>query len=295
MSDSDAEEEESSMTYSHIESTAGSPEASVAAKATKRKRPIVKKKRLVKLPSKPKPKPKSKKARAEERTEKEAAKKERKKAAAAIGSMPGTGHRKRTDVEFDPDIHKVPQILHARGTDGKGKAPNYLDVEDVVLCRACIAGTLNPKKGAYQKEDVFWSEIQLRYNKLLTDSFNPWDLIYLRVSQSLKLRWNKIIVPSMNKFIKCYRHCYANKKSGETDEDILNRACDDWEEQEGSPFKYKHCVLVLKEGSLPQYDPGEELADTEKGISNPGSSNAVDGNVMGAGLVPKLLKLQKFS
>jgi hypothetical protein len=176
MSDSDAEEEESSMAYSHIESTDGSPEASVAAKATKRKRPTVKKKQLVKLPSKPKPK--SKKARAEERTEKEAAMKERKKAAAAaaIGSMAGTGHRKRTDVEFDPDIHKVPQILHARETDGKGKAPNYLDVEDVVLCRAYIGGTLNPKKGAYQKADVFWSEIQQRYNKLLTHSCNPWDV-----------------------------------------------------------------------------------------------------------------------
>jgi hypothetical protein len=56
---------------------------------------------------------------------------------------------------------------------------------------------------------------------------------------------------------------------------------------EGSPFKYRHCVLVLKEGGLPQYDPGvslEELADIVKGISNPEGSNAVDGNVMGAGL-----------
>jgi hypothetical protein len=176
MNDSDAAEEESSMTYSHIERTAGLPEASAAAKANKGKRPIVKKKQLVKLPAKPEPK--SKKARAEERTEKEAAKKERKKAVAAIGSMPGTGHRKRTDVEFDPDIHKVPQILHARGTDGKGKAPNNLDVEDVVLCRAYVAGTLNPKKGAYQKADFFWSEIQQRYNELLTDSCNPWDLIF---------------------------------------------------------------------------------------------------------------------
>jgi hypothetical protein len=56
---------------------------------------------------------------------------------------------------------------------------------------------------------------------------------------------------------------------------------------EGSPFKYRHCVLVLKEGGLPQYDPGvslEELADIVKGISYPEGSNAIDGNVMGAGL-----------
>jgi hypothetical protein len=146
---------------------------------------------------------------------------------------------------------------------------------------------LNPKKGAYQKADVFWSEIKQRYNKLLCDAAQPWDLVFLGDAQSLKLRWKKLIMPAMNKFMKYYRYCNANKRSGETDEDILERACDDWEAQEGAAFKFKHCVLVLKEGGMPQYDPGvsqEEVDDMEKGVSNPAASNTVDGNVMGSGL-----------
>jgi hypothetical protein len=271
-----SEEEESSNAYS-------APAASVAQSS----RPISKKRQPAKQPSKPKPK--TKKARADDRAQKEAEKKGRKKiaAAAAIRSVPGPGHRRRNDVEFDPDVHKMPQILHAKGSDGKGKAPNYIDAEDVVLCNAYIAGTLNPKKGAYQKADVFWSEIEQRYNKLLLDAATPCDLVFLRDAQSLKLRWKKLIMPAMNKFMKFYRYCYTNTKSGETDADILERACDDWQAQEDTVFKFKHCVLALKEGGLPQYDPGvsqDQVDDIEKGVSNAVASNAVDGNVMGSGL-----------
>jgi hypothetical protein len=124
MSESDTEEEESSKAFSHIESAAGSPDASVAAKAPTRKETNCKEEAIGQATWQAQTQ--EQEGKVEERAEKEAATKERKKAAAAaaIGSILDSIHL-YVPLLFRTDLVRRESSLFLLGNKGainkKGK------------------------------------------------------------------------------------------------------------------------------------------------------------------------------
>jgi hypothetical protein len=122
MSESDTEEEESSKAFSHIESAAGSPDASVAAKAPTRKETNCEEEAIGQATWQAQ----KQEGKVEERAEKEAATKERKKAAAAaaIGSILDSIHL-YVPLLFRTDLVRRESSLFLLGNKGainkKGK------------------------------------------------------------------------------------------------------------------------------------------------------------------------------
>jgi hypothetical protein len=93
------------------------------------------------------------------------------------------------------------------------------------------------------------------------DDLEEWVLDADRGSESLKNRFSKKIQKDTLVFMTFYRRAYANRVSGSNDEDIVESALEEYREQYGTAFKYKHCLSELER--IPKFDPKSDITEDE--------------------------------
>jgi len=186
---------------------------------------------------------------------------------------------KRKDVADQTAATGRKEIAIKPGTKRSG---NFSDEEDKILCRAWISITTSAIVGANQTAVQFWKAVEVAYCNFAISGHADDPNVLSRNAGSLKARFQKTILPAMNKFMRYYRQELAKKKSGVNEDDIIEAAMEKFAEMENGAFKFKHCVEIL--AAVPRFD----ATYTEKQVveleADDGKlkANDVDGNMMGS-------------
>jgi len=184
----------------------------------------------------------------------------------------------------------------ASGTNRKPR--NFGNIEDQLLCRAYVNVSCNPIKGTDQKRNAFWESIKTKYEELyVSENVTEDGPKEERDWEALANRYQKKIQPEMNLFMPFLKRVYGCPPSGVPKEEYPNIAATDFHEHYDRPFKFLHCVAILKQ--LPKFDPesgvdeeaiieidddddGEDDGD-KKPSAKPSATNKI-GNPMGANM-----------
>lgn len=144
---------------------------------------------------------------------------------------------------------------------GSRRGQGFSQIEDVLVCKAFIAASEDPIKGARQTQKDFQESIAAKYAELIEeqkklDSFeNPPEVepIYpKRSGGSLHQRYLKTISPNVIKFMSILQTTASGAhkhKSGEDEDIYLARMCQLFEERLGKPFLFLECYKFLQDKS----------------------------------------------
>jgi hypothetical protein len=131
----------------------------------------------------------------------------------------------------------------------KGRAlsvPNFTEEEDYVLCVAYVNVSQNPIKGTDQTSADFWSDIETKYSMEM-EKTHPGNPYPKRPSLSLNNRFQRNIKRTTNLFMPFWKRVHDAPPSGvATEEEIIEKACEEYLEFYGKPFPFVKCLEVLK-------------------------------------------------
>jgi hypothetical protein len=162
----------------------------------------------------------------------------------------------------------VPKIEGTKDDD-KNKSPNFHSDEDELLTIAWVSATDNPIVGVGQKAITFWSDVHARYTKLQEKSPSP-ETKFPRAWNQLKGRFLRHIQVQVNVFNRYYKKSAENIPSGNSSTvcSIMERAMEDYQIDQGKPFRFSLCVPILHK--IPKFDPMTiELLDDNQPTSVP--------------------------
>lgn len=132
---------------------------------------------------------------------------------------------------------------------GTTRLPNFTIEEDIALVKAYVNVSHNPKCGADKTADRFWAEITKKYHEVLADVLLEDEglMIVERTPSSLQYRYQKHVQRDYNKWMKYYKSICNKRPSGMTDDNLLKKASEMYEESEGKPFCFSASLKLLLE------------------------------------------------
>jgi hypothetical protein len=138
--------------------------------------------------------------------------------------------------------------------DEKNKSPNFHSDEDELLAMAWVSATDNPIVGCGQKSVTFWADVHARYSKLQERSTST-ETKFPRAWNQLKGRFLRHIQVHVNVFNRHYKKAAENIPSGHnsTVDSIMVRAMEEYQLEQGKPFRFSLCVPILHK--IPKFDP----------------------------------------
>jgi hypothetical protein len=122
---------------------------------------------------------------------------------------------------------------------GRGKATNWSEEEDEVLCRAYMAVSEDRKLGTSQTQKKLWDTVELEYNDKL-----PRGAIK-RPAKGLSARYASI-AKNVTKFASMYIQVQNAQPSDLNENDMVERAKEIFKDVEKKDFKYLHCWVILR-------------------------------------------------
>ena len=92
--------------------------------------------------------------------------------------------------------------------EGKVRAKNFSEDDDVILAKAYVAATLNPLIGTDQKLEAFWASVSDRFHEMYKLEIQDQDyLLSLQQTwRSLEQRYKKFIQPDVTKWVSVTRN-----------------------------------------------------------------------------------------
>jgi hypothetical protein len=139
----------------------------------------------------------------------------------------------------------------------KKREPDYMDVEDLTLCKAYANVSTDPIHGTHQKGSTFWNAIKEKYDIFLPEVNKKEEVELLNLPErncdSLEQCYNKTIKKIMHKWNGYYKKAKSPLKSGWTEDMYRDHASELYSIAEGKPFKLAHCVETLFQ--LPKFMP----------------------------------------
>jgi hypothetical protein len=145
---------------------------------------------------------------------------------------------------------------------GLKRSNNWTKLEDVFICIAYHNISDDPVVGNGQSSRAFWSRVYKTFKEIKNKRQNEledWVKGIEREENSMKVRFTKQIAKFVLVFNPFYKREKDSKPSGTNEEDIRNRAMENYEEQHGEPFKFQHCLDVLWE--VPKFNPMQEIVE----------------------------------
>jgi len=116
----------------------------------------------------------------------------------------------------------------------------WSEEENIRLVSAWLNNSNDPVKGNDKKFDHYWKEVTREYNK-----YSPKDR--RRIVPQCKSHWNKN-APKVTKFNSCWHRMKSAHGSGESDEQILERAHAVYKsENKQKPFLFEYWWRVIKD------------------------------------------------
>lgn len=131
------------------------------------------------------------------------------------------------------------------------KVRNFTKDEDFFLSKAYVRVSLDPIRGNDQKSQDFWSQVYKTFMLLYkTEAEVQEEDMTGRNTESIKSRFQRNIQKDVMEYCAC---CRTNEiRSGETSDDFFARMDRLFEEKKGKPFRFRHCMNVLRE--MPKFD-----------------------------------------
>ena len=135
---------------------------------------------------------------------------------------------------------------------GKKRPPNFVEDEDILLCRAVVNISQDSATKTDQTIDEYWQRILGVFNELKKKDSNTKDLPE-RTPSALKNRFDGHIKPGVNKFNRFYKSVKEVEKSGYQEHDYITEAGENYLKAEGKPFPWSKCAPIL--WKCPKYHP----------------------------------------
>lgn len=110
------------------------------------------------------------------------------------------------------------------GVKKRVKGKNFTSDEDLLLCRAWLHVSQDPRTGTGQKFDNLWENIAERFHAMRSAKF-PDEPADKRPVGSLQKKWS-VIQHDVNKFCGSYASVCDLKVSGSNEEDTIELAQD---------------------------------------------------------------------
>ena len=163
-----------------------------------------------------------------------------------------------------------------------GRSPNFTEDEDLLLVKCWVNCTENPIHGTGQSSKFFWGCVGYRFRQLY-HTMECFVEGLVRPDQACKNRWLRHIHPCTQKYNKYWRDLVDSKPSGWVVADLPPAAEARYEEMEGKPFLWMHCIDILQK--VPKYAPM-----VKEIVSTAPASDALAINVMGTAMGSQLIR-----
>ena len=160
----------------------------------------------------------------------------------------------------------------------KKRPPNFVEEEDIILCRAVVNISQDSATGTDQTIEIYWQRIQSVFDELKGKDDDLEDLPD-RTSSALKNRFDRHIKPGINRFNGFYKALKDQNPSGWNEDKFIEESCQNYLQAEGKPFPWSKCAPIL--WKCPKCDPivCDLVADPE----DPEKKANVVAKVMGEG------------
>ncbi|KAK2434803.1 glutathione S-transferase T3 [Trifolium repens] len=135
----------------------------------------------------------------------------------------------------------------------KKQRVRFLEEEDKLLIQTWLNISKDSVVGDDQKADSFWGRIKDRYN-------NYRESLIAREWSTLKSRWH-LLNKHCQWFCGSYKLVVANKKSGQSERDVMDEACKLFVQVRHQRFTMEHAWRLLKDE--PKWK-GEEMNNSSK-------------------------------
>jgi hypothetical protein len=205
----------------------------------------------------------------------------------STSSILKTGERKysiRRSLSFKLPTHSSPNMppkKKAKTSDApvqsKKKATNFTELEDISICRAYVNVSTNAVVGSGQKSITMWAKIYDVYTADIDRNRQYMEDNVKNVRRGLeaiKNRFDKKIKKEVRLFNPYYKRVVDADPSGTDTEKQWEMALEEFREQEGFPFQFRHCCEDLL-WTCPSFDPAK-LVDSNDIIDITDEDNAVD-------------------
>ena len=186
---------------------------------------------------------------------------------------------------------KAPTVkVEAAATTSK-RPPNFSSDEDLYISKAFVNVSTDPTVGTGQKGKDFWDRVQVKFREIQAEEAEVQVINYTRTATAIMNRWQRHILPAMNKYNKFYKEHKDLNHSGWKEEDYISAAADTYLEMIGAPFKWSHCVEVLHK--MPRFHPmmagyedpeAPDLEEDAKGGDNGSTSSKRGHNQLGSAM-----------
>lgn len=176
--------------------------------------------------------------------------KKTKQAAPARPPRPVVANLNDSAIDTPPvAVVEAPAVVEKKNN----RTSNYRSTEDMWLCKAHTHCTHDSIKGVDQSSLDFWTKVAVEYEtqrvarKEKQRQLGMGFALEKRDPMSLRNRWTKKLLPSMNKFIAIYNRLEENKPSGTTEKDWIYMACRQYQNRYNSPFNFLEQWQYLKD------------------------------------------------
>ncbi|KAJ1391371.1 putative glutathione S-transferase [Sesbania bispinosa] len=142
---------------------------------------------------------------------------------------------KSFEVGLENIVINEEQILGGRT---KSKARFTME-EDTLLIQSWLNVSKDAIVGIDQKAESFWRRVRHNYNEYCGEHQERGPI-------ALKSRWQKLNA-AVQKFVGCYKQAIGAKKSGTTENDVINHALAIFSQDEGEAFKFEYAWRLLKD------------------------------------------------
>ena len=166
----------------------------------------------------------------------------------------------------------------------KPKRVNYTPEKDLDLSRAVVNASQTSDqakaKGTDQKGPTYWTHVLAKHREFSKGKPSE-ESANIRTWESIKSRFSKKIAPFISKWVVCWNLAENNKASGETKDDIIEKAHKMYQEKhDGETFDKVECWEVLKE--MPKFhtmiglkeDEGTSYTNVGTSLERPGGQKA---------------------
>ena len=156
---------------------------------------------------------------------------------------------------------------------------NYRSTEDMWLCKAHTHCTHDSIKGVDQRSLDFWTKVAVEYEtqrvarKEKQRQLGMGFALEKRDPMSLRNRWTKKLLPSINKFIAIYSRIEEKKPSGTTEKDWIYMACRQYHNRYNSPFNFVDQWQYLKDKGKFKVPQEVLLEEEESFVEDQGDGN----------------------
>jgi len=165
------------------------------------------------------------------------------------------------------------------------RPPNFSNDEDLFICKAFVNVSTDPTVGTAQKGKDFWDKVQAKFREIQAEEAEVEVVGNTRTPHAIMNRWQRHIMPSMNKYNKYYKEHKDLNHSGWKEEDYIKAAAETYLDMMGQPFKWTHCVEILHK--MPRFHPmmaGYADPDLEEPDDNASKSSKKTHNQLGTAM-----------